>query len=394
MKVWVSVHGRYHGFNLARELHRAGILAGVTTTYPASVARRWLPRPIVVRTAPWLEMLRRISAKSGTAEMLEAPIAESFGRFAARRISSDTDIFVGWSGASLEAIDAARAIGARVVIERGSTHIRHQAEILAAEYAAFGVDRMTVDPRLMAREIAEYDAADAIAVPSQFAATTFVAHGIPAEKLIVNPYGADIDRISSSSGPRENPWPRILFVGRVGLRKGVPWLLRAFACLKSEAELDVVGPFEADMQPILRACSLDRVALRGPLRSSEVDLAYATADIFCLPSIEEGFSLAMLQAMAAGLPVVVTAETGADEIVENGREGFVVPSRDSEKLGEALAILVRDRDRRHRMGIAARARVAAGFTWSDYGARMIGAYQRLLRGAASGNSLASMAQSE
>ena len=264
MKVWVSVHGRFHAFELASELARRQALAGVATTYPRALARRHLPPGSVLKTAPWLEAYRRLYQALPLGPRPDVPIACAFGRFAAAALPDRADILVGWSGATLEAISPAQRRGMRVVIERGSTHIGHQAEVLGAEYQRLGISGAAVDPVLIERESEEYQAADAIAVPSHFAADTFISRGIDPKKLIVNPYGADLTRYAERRSGSNASIIRVLLVGQVGARKGVPWLLKAFRHLGPQFRLQLVGPVEHYMHPFLRAEDPDRIQVSGP----------------------------------------------------------------------------------------------------------------------------------
>jgi glycosyltransferase involved in cell wall biosynthesis len=352
MKVALCVHGRFHAFELAGELSRHGCLAQLATTYPAMVARRFLPEGVALRTAPWLEALRRLCGKLGVATP-DHLIARHFGTFAAATLPQGADILVGWSGASLEAAREARRRGMAVVIERGSTHIVHQNAVLAEAHARLGLRFAGIDPRLMAREV----------------------EGVDADKVAVNPYGVDLERFARVVPSRRPGPPRILFVGQVGLRKGVPWLLEAFARLGGDAELHLVGPLEPAFQPLLTRWPGERVHLHGPLRGEALVRAFADADLFCLPSVEEGFGMVVLQAMAAGLPVVASTATGAVDVPD--ALPILVAPGDSAALAEGLRQALDDPDRREAMGIAGRRAVAAGFTWADYGRRAIALYERL-----------------
>ena len=95
MKVAVAVHGRFHGFDLARGLHERGCLSQVATTYPVFAARRFLPRPIRLRTAPWLEAWRRLHGRLPFVPAPDPGVAEAFGRFAAATLPGDADLLVG-----------------------------------------------------------------------------------------------------------------------------------------------------------------------------------------------------------------------------------------------------------------------------------------------------------
>ncbi len=220
-RVAVAVHGRYHAFDLARELHRMGHLAQLTTTYPAFAARRFVPAPASLRTTPALELWRWAHGWAALVPDPDPGLAKAFARFAARTLPDAADVLVGWSAGVLEAIAPARERGMAVIVERGSTHISHQAETLAEEYRVFRLAPPAPSPETIERELAEYQAADAIVTPSRFAAETFAARGITPSKIHVNPLGVDASRFRAVERPVRDR-PTILFVGRVGLRKGVP----------------------------------------------------------------------------------------------------------------------------------------------------------------------------
>ena len=308
-------------------------------------------------------------------------IALRFGAFSASRLPEDADLLVGWSGASLEAIEPAKRLGMKVVIERGSLHIDAQTEILRNEYDRWNLDWRATDPRLIERERAEYEAADRIAVGSRASAHSFVERGIPPERLIVNPYGALPSPARPAPKRREDNRPiRILFVGQVGLRKGVPVLLQAFAKIRGCAELHLIGPMEPGFEAVLRRLPREGVVFRGPMPGRALTAEYAGADLFCLPSLEEGFGMVILEAMAAGCPVVASTATGlADICARDPEAGLPVPPGDPEKLAAAFAELIEDADRRRRMAERGLTAVSAGFSWADYGARAVEAYQGLLR---------------
>lgn len=375
MKVCVAVHGRFHAFELAAGLARRGALARLLSTYPGFLVSRLIGERLPVRSAWWLEARRRLLP----GEAVQVALATRFGHFAATHLPAEADLLVGWSAATLEAIEPARRMGMKVVIERGSTHIAHQTDVLTAAYDAHGLDFNETPSVTIQREEAEYDAADAIAVPTRFAADTFTARGIPAEKLLVAPYGVDLARFRPGpERPAEAP-VRILFVGRVGIRKGVPKLLRAFEGLAGTAELHLIGPVEPAMEPLMRKLPTAGVTVHGAQPGDKLPAFYANADAFCLPSLEEGFPLVLLQALASGLPVVTTPEAGAADIVTDGVEGLVVPAGDGGALGDALAALVSDAERRRAMGVAARARIeAGGWSWDDYVERVLANYRTLV----------------
>jgi glycosyltransferase involved in cell wall biosynthesis len=202
---------------------------------------------------------------------------------------------------------------------------------------------------------------------------------VPPEKLIVNPLGVDTARYGRSSDmPRGKP--RVLFVGQVGVRKGVAYLLDAFAPLSVRAELHLVGPIEPSFEKILARAPMEGVTVHGPLSDKALMQAYGMADILCLPSIEEGFGMVLGEAMASGLAIIATKITGASELIVDGREGLLVPPADASALRAALAAVIDDPKVLSRMKEAAWARVRAGCSWDDYAARALATYRRVLGG--------------
>ena len=133
----------------------------------------------------------------------------------------------------------------------------------------------------------------------------------------------------------------------------------------------MAGHIDNDTRPLLKPFrTLPGVSFPGYVDAAA---AFREADVFALPSLYEESAKAALEAMACGLPAVVTAETGAP--VRDGVEGLLVPPCDAESLAAALERLRTDEHLRREMGRAARARVEEGFTWDGYGDRLVDALQ-------------------
>ncbi len=383
MNVTVSVFGRFHAFNLAVELARRGHLRRLITSYPrGEVVRYGVPGPLIT-TLPALEVLKRGWSKSmawlGLGRHEPAFVREAFDHAAARRIPGDTDLYVGWSGFSERGLGRARAIGAKAVVERGSTHIEVQRDLLREEVERTGLHSELPSSALVEKELREYDAADFIVVPSEFARRSFLAKGFPAAKILKTAYGVDLSQFRV--GPRSESTFRIIYVGTMSVRKGVHYLLEAFAGLRlPRAELWLVGPRTRELDSYFhRYASTYRYFRQVP--QAELVQYYAQSSVFAICSIEEGMAMVQAQAMACGLPLVCTPNTGGEDLITSGREGLLVPVRDVPALQEALLLLYKEPERCREMGRAARARVEAGFSWSDYGDRVMSAYAQILPGA-------------
>ena len=178
--------------------------------------------------------------------------------------------------------------------------------------------------------------------------------------------------------------PVILFMGRIHPMKGVAILARSFAAIAGrfpEARLLVVGPDEdgaqSEMEAILRAGGVrDRVVFTGTLVGSDKQAALRLAQLFVLPSYSEGFSVAMIEAMAAGLPVVISEQCNFPEAAQHSA-GIVVPT-ETAAIAAAVSALLADPERRCRMASNARELLADRYSWPAIAAAMRGHYGDIL----------------
>lgn len=378
MKVTVSVGGTFHAFRLAEQLSARGMLHRLVTTHQPLRGER-IPRERIVAN-PWPEALMRgprmLGLRWQAGDYLKTV---AFDRWAVR-YAGGSDVWVGFAAFSLASQRAAQAAGARTVLERGSTHILTQYALIAEEYRRWRYPAPPVDRRLVDRQLREYDEAEHISVPSRFALESFLDRGFPAARLLSIPYGADT-RFFSPGPPPSRPF-RIITVG-LSLRKGTPYLLEAASRLGltggrggPDMEICLAGAVAPDVAAVLRETPVP-VRLLGALSHAELAPVYRSASVFVLPSVEEGMALSVLEALASGLPVVATPNTGAADIITHGHEGLIVPVRDAAALAEALLELYEDESKRRAMAEAA-AETAGKWTWDAYGDRVAAAYTGLM----------------
>ncbi len=187
-------------------------------------------------------------------------------------------------------------------------------------------------------------------------------------------------------GPAHDP-PRILFAGVLAARKGVIDLVRASRVLRDRGvdhQLLLAGgtPEEgARLEAEVRTAALAEAPsarFLGPRPHQDMPALYQEADVFCLPSWWEAMPLTVLEAMAAGLPVVATPVGDIPRMVEDGVSGRLVPPRHPEALADALEPLLRNVEARRAMGRAARQRVWERFNLDDTCAGLDTAYRELL----------------
>lgn len=281
----------------------------------------------------------------------------------------------GFSGECLEFLVAARAQGRRTVVEQMIAPRGIVDRLAMEEEIRFPEWQMPTANNDFARafaerEKAEWRLADLILCPSDFVRNTVIASGGDPARCALVPYGFD-----GAPPPRRHfdarvPL-RVLVVGAVGLRKGSPYILEAARLLGGAARIRMVGP--CDVLAPARAELQSAVEIVGPVPRSDMAAVFAAADVFLLPSICEGSATAVYEALAAGLPVVTTENTGT--VVRDGVDGFVVPIRDGTAIAERLSRLA-DPALREEMAANAAAR-AAEYTVTRYGERLLSALDAL-----------------
>ena len=381
MKITISVLGRFWLFYLAKQLQDHNFLAKLITSYPKFEAARYGVNPANVDSLLIHEIhnrgWRKISRFTESWFNPQYMIFELFDRQASRHITDESDIFAGLSGCSLYSLRRARRLGAKTVLERGSSHMLYQRKILEEEYQKVGMKKEVVHPKVVERELMEYQEADFIAIPSQFVKDTFLQQGIPEARLIHVPFGVDLTHFYPA--PKQDRVFRLIHCGTISIRKGVHYLLQAFAELNlPRAELWLIGSMTDEIKPFWQKFASPAIRHQGPFPERELHKYYAQSSVFCLASIEEGLAMVQVQAMACGLPVICTTNTGGADIVRQGQDGFIVPIRDVDALKEKILYFYENPEAGAVMGESARRRVQAGFAWSDYGDNMIAAYRKLL----------------
>jgi glycosyltransferase involved in cell wall biosynthesis len=365
--------GRFHHFHLARQLEQHGLLDCIWTGYPRMKLRDEPGIPSAkIRTFPWLHspFMARGRFGLGGSPWLDREwlwwAHETLDRYVALRLRTPTTLMA-LSGSGLHAGASAQRSGGYHVCDRGSSHIRFQDQILRSEHSRWGLPYRGIDPRIIAKEEAEYEQADRITVPSEFVWRSFVQMGVPAEKLVKVPYGARLERFHKVADPPKDKF-RVLWVGAVSIRKGFLDLQQAFQALRHpNKELVVVGYVEPEVEQLLANRNLAGITFRGLVPNQELPALYSSAHAFVLPSVEEGFGLVLGEALACGCPVIATTNTGSEDLFTDGVEGFVVPIRSPNSIWERLQQLADDPALQQRMAEAAVERVKAMRGWDSYG---------------------------
>ncbi|NWF61050.1 MAG: glycosyltransferase family 4 protein [Fischerella sp.] len=258
----------------------------------------------------------------------------------------EANTIYGFNSACLELFEYAKQRGIRCILDQTLADYSFVHNLLLEEekrWKGWSVTPFKVTNAalgLMQREHYEQDLADHIVCGSSFVKDSLVARGVDANKITVVSLGRlkdekPIDYQSLNKTPQERgDGLRILFIGSVGLRKGIPYLLEALRYLKGEISFTckVVGSLE--IKPERVAEYNDVCNFLGTLPRSQIKELYTWADVLVLPSICEGSAMVTYEALSLGVPIISTYNSGS--VVRDGIGGFVVAIRDIEAIVEKL----------------------------------------------------------
>lgn len=261
-----------------------------------------------------------------------------------------------------ESLTWARKNGIPSLLDNPNGHIRGFAEVFHAEWAKLVGGHYHGHPsrQMIERVEREYALADRIRVSSEWAKRSMVARGIPATKIVVYPQIVNCLRFRPpDSAPAPHGPLRICYVGSLDVRKGFVYLLRAIRRVGlNRARLEIVGA--TGNRGARKLFARERSGLNVEAAAGDPVPAYHRAELFVLPSLEDGFGFVAAEAMACGLPVIVTDQCGAAEWVRPGVTGWIVSAGRADSIADAIESAIGRRSELRAMGRAARRTVELG----------------------------------
>jgi glycosyltransferase involved in cell wall biosynthesis len=374
--VTISASTKLWAFAMAEQFEKHGMLDELITTFAYSkntFARHFIKRIDKEDIPPdKIETNLFLALPIGLFRQFPHIWNEYFDRWVAGKLKPGSKVFVGWSGMSLHSIRRAKELGMITILERGSSHIEIQHAILQEEYARFG-KKFAINSSVIAKELQEYEEADYIAVPSTFVKDSFIKKGISEQKIFLNPYGANRSFIRKTQAVRDSKAKfRIVYMGTLSIRKGLIYLFQALASLQiPEQDFDVLflGSVESDMKSTIAKYKKNNWRFLGHVDYYSLPDHLVKCDIGVQPSLEEGLSMVIPQMMACGVPVIITPNTGGQNIIRDGVNGLVVPVRDPAAIANKLEWAFRNPNLLNEMKEKASDSISSEFTWDAYGNR-------------------------
>lgn len=303
---------------------------------------------------------------------------------ALRRMAPEVDLVHCWPVAALETLRTARALGIPSFLERQNTHTRSAFEIVAREYENLGLPLTpdhshTFNSQRLAREEAEYAAADWLLCPSETVVRSFVDQGFAPDRLVQHRYGYDATKYRPAEKPTDESDGRglhVAFVASCEPRKGLHYALRAWvrSSASRSGKFHICGRFVPGYRELL-ADVIDHPSVVDEGYVSDVPGMLQRCDVLVIPSIEEGSPLVGYEARGSGCVPVVADAAGTP--VDHMRDGLVHPVGDVDTLTEHFNLLNHDRE----LFVSMRRRsieTASSYTWSAAAERLIRVYRDCL----------------
>lgn len=334
-QVTVSYMGVHQAFQLALAAHEGGLLKKFHTSvldapgkWGGMASRIFGPDRMVNRRVkgldetlvaeyPWPLLWKMIRDRFAPSLSLDwTSISDAFDRQAAQHFLNDpSQVFVGTETCALLGMSAARSCGATTVLDCPQLHpqLLRSLMLQAAEQAKMAINVFIDFPDMADRKQREYEMADHLLIYSEIHRRSFLMAGFDEKRLFECPLWVDPalwhpDSFESSS--KEKKRLQVLFVGSLSLRKGIPFLLKAFELGQGAWDLTLVGPVSRECVPILAKFE-GRIRVLEAQKKVQLRKLYSSHDLFVLPSVVDTFGFVALEAMACGTPALVSENCGA-----------------------------------------------------------------------------------
>jgi len=380
-KVDLVVERQWYVGMHARALTQTNTLGNVYGGFPSSRYHAQRIDPFAVKTFPWPALWNYGASRFSLPSSLHLDEGKCLAHYVQNQ-SALSPYVACYATAYRYLFPSLRDRGHILILERGSTHPEnyfHQIEKAKREAGLPWTDCLPISVK---EEINAGKMAHFIGAGSRMIAESYVQRGYAADRLLLAPWCTDVDFFSY----RQRSWQegkelRLVCVGMVGLRKGLGRLIRIARWAerkKINLKILLVGPLEKEASSLL-AQSPRSVEWLGVQKGCKLRQILHEADLYILPSYEEGFGISILEAMSTGLPAVVSSETGGKEAIRTGENGLILSSFDDESLDMELWPLLNNHDLRLAMGQKARVTVEEHYTEAHYQALVASEYDRMFQ---------------
>ncbi|QNJ07678.1 conserved hypothetical protein distantly related to alpha-glycosyltransferases family 4 [Synechococcus sp. Minos11] len=393
MKITIVVGGRWHAFDLAKGLYDNNHLHRIITNYPCWFVKKWGIPEDKICSLPFTFYLVKLIYKIGGERLMMKCQWFVHKWFSIRAASylEGSELIHGWSQWSEDSLIWAIKNGVPTVLERSSAHITEQCILLRNEYKRIGKKWEETHKKIVSMEIREYNMCSCVAVPSLFVEESFKKYDFPSDKIYRNPLGVNVQAFESNQIKLLKSF-NVIFAGSLSVRKGIQDLVNGFLLAEiQDSQLILIGGQTTETRHFLENAP-DCVIKTGHIKQNMLRKYYSLGSCFVLPSIEEGMAMVQMQALAAGLPLICSTNTGGEDLLwlSNKRPiqhegnikefpaGFVIPINSPRSISYCLQLLKFNSLKQKAMSNEAKEIAKQKLSWGDYAYRSIKNYERLV----------------
>jgi len=389
-KVLLTHPGTQYSYHLAEQLERLGLLYQYQTGFtianngiisniykllPHKYQRKLSTRIINIpanKTGinPGLEIRSLLNLKKGeSSESVFYKRNKAFQEAISDKTIKKADVVIGFDTSSWILAERCKKLNKRFILDVSIGHPLSKEAVynqLVKLYPEWQEQIQSKSDQLIALENKEIELADTIVVPSSFVRNTYIDNGINPDKIVVNPFGTNVATFTVV--PHQNSNPCFLFFGGLTARKGLPFLLKVWDMLvkKHPACTLILAGYGILPKDCTLSAGVKNIGLVLPADRQKL---FNMADVFVFPSFFEGLAQVQIEAAACGLPIIGSTQSGAGDLVEEGKSGFIIAPEDDKALFNAMEYFIINPEKIEIMGTSSREIASNSFTWDAYGDR-------------------------
>jgi len=298
---------------------------------------------------------------------------QRFGLFIKKNVV-DADIYLILSSFALESIHEIRKkSNALIIIEHASFHQQEDRDLVILDAIYWNVKPSSdLSPKwVIEKENQEFALADYVLVPSKAVKKSLIKHGVLEHKILTNAYGVDLVEFYPYNVAKNKF--RVIQVGQISQRKGIFTTIKAFINANvTNSELVFIGSLDVDIREIKKFAGhrFKDIYFKKAINQNKLIYEYGVSSVMVMSSVSDGFGLVVPQALACGVPVLVSENVGSSEFIIDGYNGFTFKIRDVDTLSNLLIRFSENRNMLYSMSLNAHNSAKNNLKWSDYYTRL------------------------
>lgn len=345
MKINIVIGGTFHLVMLAQNMIDLGHDVKIYSPTPSFKIRNKEVRSRMVYVPMFFQLIRKITNRPlpSLCKLFDSLLFD----FITSLIMRETDLLYGFAGVSYFCGKKQKKKNKTYFLDRGCPHVDYQNNLMIEEANKLGVHFSSLDKQTLKRCRNEYALADKILVPSKYTYDTFLEKGFDEKKLLITPVGAKTEYRINEKKKINTQIFTVGFIGGSLLRKGGLYLVQAWKEIKLENSRLILRASKRDLEQSkeLKKILKEEKNIEFIDYLENINDFYSECNVFCVPSVDEGYGMTVLESMANGTPVIASKSVGASMHINDGINGFIVNTRSSKEIGDRIRFLYENRSR-------------------------------------------------